>query len=89
MIKQRTDCMEHIFKNKNDDDVYSPVAFQFMIDNIKNQMYIQSNSKSDITPLELYELIENTYETLEQSRYINRIYYLKHYIISIYRQKNY
>ena len=70
MIKQRTDVMEHIFKNKNDDNVFSPVAFQFIIDNIKNQMHLQSNSKSDITPLELYELIENTYETLEQSRYI-------------------
>ena len=70
MIKQRTDIMEHIFKNKNDDDVYSAVAFQFVIENIKNQMFIQSNSKSDITPLELYELIENTYETLEQSHYI-------------------
>ena len=71
MIEQRQTIMENVFKMKNNDDVYIPVAFSFVIQNIMGQHNIQSNSLSDITPLEAYELIDNTYESLEQ------LYYLK------------
>jgi DNA-directed RNA polymerase II subunit RPB1 len=70
MIDQRESIMKHVFKYKNDDNVYSPVAFQYIIDNIKNQTHIQSNSKSDITPFELYEILDSTFETLENLNYI-------------------
>jgi DNA-directed RNA polymerase II subunit RPB1 len=69
MVNQRTEFMKHVFKFKNDDTVSSPVAFQYIIDNIKNQTHIQSNSKCDITPFELYELIDSTFETLENIHY--------------------
>jgi DNA-directed RNA polymerase II subunit RPB1 len=71
MIEQRHTIMEDVFKMKNNDDVFIPVAFSFVIQNIMGQHNIQSNSLSDITPLEAYELIDNTYESLEQ------LYYLK------------
>ena len=70
MIEQRENIMKHVFKYKNDDNVFSPVAFQYIIDNIKNQTHIQSNSKSDITPFELYELLDSTFETLDNLSYI-------------------
>ena len=70
MIDQRDEIMKHIFKYKNDDYIYSPVAFQYIIDNIKNQTHIQSNSKCDITPFELYELLDSTFEALESLSYI-------------------
>ena len=70
MIDQRSDIMKHVFKFKNDDNIFSPVAFSFIIDNIKNQSHIQSNSKSDITPFELYQLLDSTFETLKSIYYV-------------------
>ena len=70
MIEQRENIMKHVFKYKNDDTVYAPVAFKYVIDNIKNQTYIQSNNKSDITPLELYELIDSTFSKIESLHYV-------------------
>jgi len=81
MIKQRNEIMEHVFKYKNDDNIFSPVAFQYIIDNIKNQTHIQSNSKTDITPFELYELLDSTFETLETLNYVkpNRLFKTLYY----------
>ena len=70
MIEQRNEIMQHVFKYKNDDSIFSPVAFKYVIDNIKNQTHIQSNSKCDITPFELYELLDSTFETLETLNYV-------------------
>ena len=70
MINQRENIMKHVFKYKNDDTVYAPVAFKYIIDNIKNQTYIQSNNKSDITPLELYELLDSTFSKIESLHYV-------------------
>ena len=70
MIEQRENIMKHVFKYKNDDTVYVPVAFKYVIDNIKNQTYIQSNNKSDITPLELYELLDSTFSKIESLHYV-------------------
>lgn len=81
MIKQRNEIMEHVFKYKNDDNIFSAVAFQYIIDNIKNQTHIQSNSKTDITPFELYELLDSTFETLETLSYVkpNRLFKTLYY----------
>ena len=70
MIEQRENIMKHVFKYKNDDTIYAPVAFKYIIDNIKNQTYIQSNNKSDITPLELYELLDSTFSKIESLHYV-------------------
>ena len=70
MIEQRNEIMHHVFKYKNDDSIFSPVAFKYVVDNIKNQTHIQSNSKCDITPFELYELLDSTFETLETLNYV-------------------
>jgi len=48
-----------------------PVAFTYIIENIKGQNYINSNSVVDITPLETYKLIDDGFERL------NKLYYVK------------
>ncbi len=66
MIQNRDDIIKNVFKNKGDSSVNCPVAFVHIINNIIGQQFINSTSIVDITPLEAYELIENTYANLEK-----------------------
>jgi DNA-directed RNA polymerase II subunit RPB1 len=70
MIQMRGDIIKNIFKNKNEDMVHSPVSFFNIINNIHGQQQITKFSTIDITPLELYELIEHTYDILEHNYYV-------------------
>ena len=69
MIKFRKQIMEMVFKNRTNSKVYLPVAFSYIINNIQSQQNIQSNSLVDITPLEAFELIDNTFNQLNMLRY--------------------
>jgi DNA-directed RNA polymerase II subunit RPB1 len=69
MIKFRKQIMEMVFRNRNNSKVYLPVAFSYIINNIQSQQNIQSNSLVDITPLEAFELIDNTYNQLKMLHY--------------------
>ena len=71
MIVARNHVVEKIFKNKNDNMVRLPIAFQNIIVNIHGQLNLTSNSAVDITPLETFELVEEYFEKL------NTIYYAK------------
>ena len=68
-IEMRDQIMEHIMKGKNDNRIYNPVAFEFIINNIKGQLNIHSNSMVDITPLDTYTLIEESLEKMNYSYY--------------------
>jgi DNA-directed RNA polymerase beta' subunit len=68
MIEKRNSIVKNIFKNKGDNVVNCPVAFSYIIGNIIGQHNINSNSMCDITPLEVFEMIEETYSNLEKIR---------------------
>ena len=68
MIEQRDEIIKKIFKNKGDSVVSTPVAFVHLINNVQGQQQINANSIVDITPLEAFEMIENTYSKLEKIR---------------------
>uniref|UniRef100_A0A6C0BX90 DNA-directed RNA polymerase n=1 Tax=viral metagenome TaxID=1070528 RepID=A0A6C0BX90_9ZZZZ len=68
MIEQRDEIIKKIFKNKGDSVVSTPVAFAHLINNVQGQQQINANSIVDITPLEAFEMIENTYSKLEKIR---------------------
>jgi len=68
-IEMRDQIMKHIMKGKNDNRIYNPVAFEYIINNIKGQMNIHANSMVDITPLETYAMLEETIEKLNYSYY--------------------
>ena len=70
MIKYRDSVVKSVFKNKNENGVYLPVAFQNTIANIQGQLQLNSNSIVDITPLEAFELIEEYFEKLKQFGYV-------------------
>ena len=70
MIEYRDSVVKSVFKNKNENGVYLPVAFQNTIANIQGQLQLNSNSIVDITPLEAFELIEEYFEKLKQFGYV-------------------
>ena len=69
MIEMRNEIIKNVFKNKGDSVVNCPVGFQYIINNIQGQCNINSTSLVDLTILEAFELIEQTYENLEKIYY--------------------
>ena len=69
MIKAREQIVESVFKNKSENAVKMPVAFQNIIANIQGQLNLNSNSVVDITPLEAFQLIEEYFNKLKELKY--------------------
>ena len=65
MLQSRGKLIKGIFHNTTSTTVYAPVAFSHIIANIQNQEGIDINSLVDITPLELFDLMEQYYSQLE------------------------
>ena len=70
MIEMRTEIIKNVFKKKSDSVVNCPVGFQYIISNIQGQFNINSTSLVDITVVEAFELIQQTYENLEKIHYV-------------------
>ena len=70
MIDMRSEIIQNVFKNKSDSVVNCPVGFQYIISNIQGQFNITSTSLVDITIVEAFELIQQTYENLEKIHYV-------------------
>lgn len=64
MIASRTEIVESVFRNKNEDSVKMPVSFANSISNIQGQLSLNANSVIDITPLEAFDLIEEYFARL-------------------------
>jgi DNA-directed RNA polymerase II subunit RPB1 len=69
MIEQREELIKRVFRNKNNDRVFLPVAFAHTINNVKGLQQINNNSIVDITPLEAFAMIEAAYKRLESMHY--------------------
>ena len=69
MIEQRETIIQRVFRNKNNDRVFLPVAFAHTINNVKGLQQINNNSIVDITPLEAFAMIEAAYKRLEGMHY--------------------
>jgi DNA-directed RNA polymerase II subunit RPB1 len=68
MIAMRSEVMKNIFKNKNENVVYCPVGFAYIINNIVGQLSITGSSIVDITLMEAYGMIEKGFEVLQGIR---------------------
>jgi len=64
ILKMRSKIITHVFKNKSETALNLPVAFEYIINNIKGQLNLNSNSQVDITPLDAYEMIDNCFDRL-------------------------
>ena len=58
MIDAQENIINKVFLNKNEDSVQVPIGFQSIILNIQNQLGLHSNSLVDITPMEMFDLVD-------------------------------
>ena len=70
VFNNRSNLLKNVFDNKLDDKIHLPVAFKYIISNVKGQLNITDNALVDITFLEAYKLIDDTYKKLEDLYYI-------------------
>jgi len=69
MLQKRTEIMENIFNHDDDIRVHLQVKFKRIINNIQHQLNIQSDSMVNITPYELYIMLEETLKKLNRFTY--------------------
>ncbi len=61
--------VENIFNNTDENGVKMPVSFQNTITNIQGQLNLNENSLVDITPLEVFDLVETYMKKIEMLTY--------------------
>ena len=65
LLTLRNEIIKNVFGNKDESSVSCPVAFNHIINNIQGQTYIvEEGCFVDITPLEVYKLLDMTYNNL-------------------------
>ena len=69
MIESRNDLIKHVFKYTDSSIIHIPVHFRRIINNIHNQLKIQSSSLVNITPIEMYKLLDKSYNLLMSNHY--------------------
>jgi len=67
-IQHRNDIIKYVHHYRNENTINCPVAFAFIIGNIQGQTNINQYSLVDITPLEVFQLLEKTMSELEKIR---------------------
>ena len=65
MVHGRALLVTKVFQNDYNARVHLPVNFTRTINNIQHQLNLQNNSLVDITPYEVYEMIENLFNNLK------------------------
>jgi len=70
MVRRRDEVVQQIFANKSDESVLTPVNIQALMNMIHGQLNLSNKVLLDITPLEMVQMCEATYETIKaQFRY--------------------
>jgi DNA-directed RNA polymerase beta' subunit len=69
LMKMREDIVVKVFKNKNTKDAYLPLSFSHIVANVAGMQKINKNSEVDVTPLEAFIILEETYARFEQLEY--------------------
>jgi len=70
LLAARDAIVKSVFHHKNDNGVRLPVAFQSAIANIQGQLYLNSSTIVDITPLEAFDLIEEYFNKLTKMTFV-------------------
>jgi DNA-directed RNA polymerase beta' subunit len=69
LMKIREDIVVKVFKNKNTTDAYLPLSFSHVVANVAGMQKINKNSEVDVTPLETFIILEETYARFEHLEY--------------------
>ena len=68
MVEYRKKLIENVFKFEKAVTVHIPVHFHRIMNNLQHQLHIQPDFIVNITPLEMYELIDDAFDTLNQHK---------------------
>jgi DNA-directed RNA polymerase II subunit RPB1 len=69
MIQYRDEIVKNVFKMRDNKGVHMPVCFIHIINNVQGMQNITKNSMVDITPIDVYDMIEEKYKELESLHY--------------------
>jgi DNA-directed RNA polymerase beta' subunit len=69
MLGYRDELVKGVFHHKDDTMVKVPVSFQHLMTNLQGQLGLNSHSSTDMTPLEVFEMVEQTFEKLKKLTY--------------------
>jgi DNA-directed RNA polymerase II subunit RPB1 len=67
MIKSRENIVKNVCKHTDNINIYIPVHFNRLMNNIQHQVGITKNYLIDITSLEVYELLDYYYDILQKN----------------------
>uniref|UniRef100_A0A6C0BS55 DNA-directed RNA polymerase n=1 Tax=viral metagenome TaxID=1070528 RepID=A0A6C0BS55_9ZZZZ len=70
MLDSRGKIARNVYEMKNNDSVYIPVAFTYIINNVIGSQGLNANSIVDITPYEAYELIDAGWKLITSIPYV-------------------
>ena len=65
MIAKRDEIVKNVFKMRDNNNIHLPVCFIHIINNVQGMQHITKNSMVDVTPLDVYDMIEDNYKILE------------------------
>ena len=69
-LEKREIILKNVFNYESDINIHIPVHFYRIINNVQNNLFISDNNTVDITPLEVYQLIENKLSEMETNIYV-------------------
>ena len=64
VVDNKDNLVKNVFQGQDTTDIYVPINFKRIINNVQNQLNYQSNSMVNITPLDAYKMIDNTFDDL-------------------------
>jgi len=64
MLQARDDLVKYVFEFRNKYDVHLPVAISYIVVNVQKQFHLTPDTLSDITPLEMYDMLDVYYNQL-------------------------
>ena len=70
MFEMQEKLVKNVFNYRDSRQVNVPVAFSHIIENIQGQQMLNEYLMIDITPLEVFNLIDKTFENLTKSSYV-------------------
>ena len=70
IMEKRDEMVSNVFGNESNINVHIPVHFQRIINNVQNNLFITDNNIVDITPMEVYYMIEQKFEELSENKYV-------------------
>ena len=65
MVEARAQIVEDVFEGRDNMVIHIPVAFTYLVDNVRGQQMINEHSTVDITPLECFRMIDKGFEDLK------------------------